>query len=128
MSLAGRGVVLTRPRDLAEPFARLLERGGARAIVFPAIEIQPLAPPTALARLAEYDLVCFISPSAVRVARAAQPPWPPRLAAAIGAGTRREHERIAHHARARAAREVVVAGALDDEMLERLVAYFAARD
>ncbi|TMH22390.1 MAG: uroporphyrinogen-III synthase, partial [Betaproteobacteria bacterium] len=38
------------------------------------------------------------------------------------------HERIAHHARARGAREVVVAGALDDEMLERLVAYFDARD
>ena len=244
MSLAGRGVVLTRPRDLAEPFARLLERGGARAIVFPAIEIQPLAPPTALARLAEYDLVCFISPSAVRVARAAQPPWPPRLAAAIGAGTRREleragvraviapaasadseallalpevqnlrgkrvliargeggrellvqtlaargalvehavcyrrvkpaadaaplvaawrrgelhalvvwsaqaldnfgamggealvaalpvfvpHERIARHARAHGAREVVVAAASDDDLLERLVAYFDARD
>jgi len=38
------------------------------------------------------------------------------------------HERIAHHARARGAREVVMAGALDDEMLERLVAYFDARD
>ena len=47
MSLAGRGVVLTRPRELAEPFARTLESWGARAIVFPAIEIQPLAPPSA---------------------------------------------------------------------------------
>lgn len=92
MSLAGRGVVLTRPRELAEPFARLLDSRGAHAIVFPAIEIQPLPPPPSLAGLAEYDLVVFTSPSAVRVARAAQPPWPPRLAAALGAGTRRELE------------------------------------
>ncbi|HSU78326.1 MAG TPA: uroporphyrinogen-III synthase, partial [Burkholderiales bacterium] len=93
MSLAGRGVVITRPRELAEPFARLLERRGARAIVFPAIEIQPLPAPATLARLAEYDVAVFVSPSAVRIALAAQPPWPPRLAAAVGAGTRRELER-----------------------------------
>jgi uroporphyrinogen-III synthase len=244
MSLAGRGVVLTRPRELAEPFAGLLERRGARAIVFPAIEIQPLAPPRTLSSLTDYDLAIFVSPSAVRAALAAQPPWPPQLAAAVGAGTRREleragvpaviapaagadteallalphvqdlrgkrvlivrgeggrellaeslaargarvehavcyrrakpaadaaplvaawrrgevhalvvwsaqaldnfgamggaeliaalpvfasHERIASHARARGAREVVVAAAGDDQMLERLVAYFDARD
>ena len=93
MSLAGRGVVLTRPRELAEAFARLLERRGVRAIVFPTIEIHPLAPPRALSRLTDHDLAIFVSPSAVRVALAAQPPWPPRLAAALGAGTRRELER-----------------------------------
>jgi len=93
MSLAGRGVVLTRPRDLAGPFARLLERRGAKPIVFPAIEIQPLATPDGLSRLTEYDLAVFVSPSAVRVALAAPAPWPPRLAAAVGAGTRRELER-----------------------------------
>lgn len=244
MSLAGRGVVLTRPRELAAPFARLLERRGARAILFPAIEIEPLAPPATLAHLRDYDLALFVSPSAVRVALASKPPWPPQLAAAIGGGTRREleragaraviaptagadseallalaemqqlsakrvlivrgeggrkllaetlaargaivehavcyrrvkpaadaaplvaawrrgevdalvvwtaqaldnfgamageepiaalpifvpHERIAHHARARGAQEVVLAGASDDQMLERLVAYFDARD
>jgi len=93
MSLAGRGVVLTRPRELAEPFARLLERRGARAIVFPAIEIQPLPAPPELTHLGDYDLAVFISPSAVHVARRATTSWPPRLAAAIGAGTRRELER-----------------------------------
>jgi uroporphyrinogen-III synthase len=243
MSLAGRGIVVTRPRELAAPFARLLESRGARAIVFPAIEIQPLPPPAPLARLLDYDIVAFVSPSAVRMALAARPPWPPRVAAAIGTGTRREleragttrvvapatgadseallamaemqdvrgkrvlivrgddgrpmlgdglaargaqveyaacyrrvrpqgdasalmkawqrgeihavtitsaqacdnlidmggaglvagtalfvsHQRIAHHARGRGAREVVVAGVGDDEMLERLVAYFDAR-
>lgn len=93
MSFAGRGVVLTRPRELADAVANLIERRGARAIVFPAIEIQPLPIPNALSRLADYDLAVFISPSAVRMSLAAKPPWPPRLAAAIGAGTRRELER-----------------------------------
>jgi len=238
MSLAGRAVVLTRPRELAERLARTLEARGARAIVFPVIEIEPLAPPLALTRLGEYDLVVFVSPSAVRVALRATPPWPPRLAAAVGAGTRREleqagagkiiapasgadsesllampelehmtgkrvlivrgdegrallgeslsargarveyaacyrrvrprrdaralgridglvigsaqaldnfiamggaqllastplfvpHERIAHHARGHGAREVVVAGAGDEQLIERLVAYFDERN
>jgi len=111
MSLVGRGVVLTRPRELAEPFARLLERRGAHAIVFPAIEIQPLAPPSSLSRLRDYDLVVFISPSAVRIALATQPPWPPRLAAAVGPGTRRELERAS-------ARAIIApTGAADSEAL-----------
>jgi len=82
---------VTRPRELAEPFARLLEQHGARAIVFPALEIQPLPPPPTLGRIADFDLVVFVSPSAVRVTLAA---LPRRLtAAAIGAGTARELER-----------------------------------
>ena len=91
MNLAGQGVVVTRPRELAEPFARLLEQHGARAFVFPALEIQPLPAPPALARIAEFDLVVFVSPSAVRTTLSA---LPRRLtAAAIGAGTARELER-----------------------------------
>jgi uroporphyrinogen-III synthase len=94
MSFAGRGIVVTRPRELAEPFARLLERRGARAFVFPAIEIQPLPAPVVLARAAEFDMVVFISPSAVRVALPALSPWPRAVAAAaVGSGTRRELER-----------------------------------
>jgi uroporphyrinogen-III synthase len=92
MSLAGRGIVLTRPRGLAERLARALEARGARAILFPTIEIELLAPPASLARLTEYDLVVFVSPSAVQAALHARPPWPPRRAAAIGPGTRRELE------------------------------------
>jgi uroporphyrinogen-III synthase len=94
MSLAGRGVVVTRPRELAEPFVQLLEQRGARALVFPAIEIQPLPPAPQLGRVAEFDIVVFVSPSAVRVALRALPPWPGGLAgAAIGSGTKRELER-----------------------------------
>ena len=92
MSLAGRGVLVTRPRGLAEAFAEALERRGARAIVFPAIEIEPLPPPPALRRAGDYDLVIFVSPSAVRVAAAHIAAWPATVAA-IGSGTRRELER-----------------------------------
>jgi uroporphyrinogen-III synthase len=94
MSFAGRGVVVTRPRELAEPFARLLERRGARPFVFPAIEIQPLPAPAVLAQLAEFDIAVFVSPSAVRVSLSAISPWPRGVAAAaVGSGTRRELER-----------------------------------
>ena len=94
MSLAGRGIVVTRPRELALAFARELERRGAHPIVFPAIEIEALPPPAELGRLADFDIVVFVSPSAVRVALPALAPWPRGLAAAaIGAGTRRELER-----------------------------------
>jgi uroporphyrinogen-III synthase len=40
--LAGRTVLVTRPRPEAEALARLLERRGAAAIVAPAIEIVPV--------------------------------------------------------------------------------------
>lgn len=94
MSLAGRGIVVTRPRELAEAFAQRLERRGARALVFPALEIQPLPPPAALAQVADFDLVVFVSPSAVRVALRALPPWPHGVTAvAISWGTKRELDR-----------------------------------
>jgi uroporphyrinogen-III synthase len=87
MSIAGRGVLVTRPRELAAPLAEALELRGARALLFPAIEIEQLPAPAPLARLGDFDLVVFVSPSAVR----AQPRWPAGLrAAAVGAGTARE--------------------------------------
>jgi uroporphyrinogen-III synthase len=92
MSLGGRGIVVTRPRERAAHFARLIEAHDGRAFIFPTLEIEPLAPPPALARLAEYPLVIFVSPSAVRVARRGASDWPPRRAAAVGPGTRRELE------------------------------------
>ena len=99
MSFAGRGVVLTRPRDLAAAFAQRIESRGARAIVFPTIEIQPLPPPAVLAELARFDFVVFVSPSAVRVAERMSPlmsrGWPRNArAVAISFGTQRELDRI----------------------------------
>ncbi|HSN31323.1 MAG TPA: uroporphyrinogen-III synthase [Ideonella sp.] len=94
MSFAGRGILLTRPPELGARLARLIEERGARAIAFPVIAIEPLPAPSMLARLADYDLVVFISPSAVRVAMPAIGAWPPGVAAAgVGSGTRRELER-----------------------------------
>jgi uroporphyrinogen-III synthase len=87
--IAGRGVLVTRPRELARGLAELIERRGARAILFPALEIEPLPAPAALARLREFDLVVFVSPSAVRAAGALPHDVP---AAAVGAGTARELE------------------------------------
>lgn len=93
MSFAGRGILVTRPRELAEGLATLIEHRGARAIRFAAIEIEPLAPPPALSRPADYQVVVFVSPSAVRTALPSMPAWPASVAAAaIGAGTRRELE------------------------------------
>lgn len=90
MSFAGRGVLVTRPRELARALAELIERRGARAILFPAIDIEPLPAPAALGRLREFDLVIFVSPSAVRAAGVLPADLP---AAAVGAGTARELEK-----------------------------------
>jgi uroporphyrinogen-III synthase len=103
-ALAGRGVVVTRPREQAGPIAERIEAEGGRPIVFPAIEIQDLADLGAffalVDRLEEFDLAVFISPSAVakalnlvRARRGARP-WPASLrVAAIGRGSPRELER-----------------------------------
>ncbi len=62
MSLAGRSVLVTRPRELAAGLARRIEAAGGRAIVFPTIEIVPLPQAGPMVR---YDLVVFVSPTAV---------------------------------------------------------------
>jgi len=91
MSLAGRGIVVTRPRELAPGLARRIESAGGKAILFPAIEIEDLPPPQALRRLDAFDLAIFISPTAVRRAVKPGSRWP--RVAAVGSGTRRELEK-----------------------------------
>jgi uroporphyrinogen-III synthase len=95
MSLAGRGVLVTRPRELASGLAGRIEAAGGRAILFPVIEIDPLPPPPALQRLAEYDLVVFISPTTVAIAAPHAKDLQKARLAAIGAGTRQALERHA---------------------------------
>jgi len=103
-ALAGRRIVLTRPREQAEALAALIREAGGEPLVFPAIEIEDLADPApvhALAdRLDELDLAVFVSPSAVRKAlgllraRRSGRPWPARLrVAAVGGGSRSALER-----------------------------------
>jgi uroporphyrinogen III methyltransferase / synthase len=88
--LKDRGIVVTRPAGQAQRLAALLAAGGARPIVFPAIEIEPL-PQAALPSLEGTHLVVFVSPSAVQVAAERIRGANVRVAA-VGGGTRRELE------------------------------------
>jgi uroporphyrinogen III methyltransferase / synthase len=96
VSLAGRRVLVTRPRDQAEALARALAARGARAVLFPTIEVRPVADLSRLDRaidtLSTYDWITFPSPNAVDVVfdrlLARRVPLPPRLRiAAVGPGT-----------------------------------------
>lgn len=98
MALAGRGIVVTRPREQAGGLCALIEHAGGRAIRFPTLEIAPLADPSpayrAIDALDAQDLAVFVSANAVRYAFsliAARRPgwrWPASLrAAAVGSGT-----------------------------------------
>lgn len=92
--LHGRAILVTRPRAQAQRLARLIEGAGGRAELFPAIEIEDVPPPAALARLNEFDLAIFVSPTAVAKAMPQVRAWPRALrVAAVGSGTRRELEK-----------------------------------
>jgi uroporphyrinogen-III synthase len=106
--LAGRGIVVTRPREQADGLAQRIEQLGGTAFRLPAIEIedlQDLGPILALIdRLDEFELAIFISPSAVSKAmnlirmRRGERRWPERLrVAAIGRGSRRALEQLGFH-------------------------------
>jgi uroporphyrinogen-III synthase len=93
--LGGRGIVVTRPAEQAGTLAELIRRAGGHALVFPVVEISDIpdlrALNAVLARLEEFDLAIFISPSAVDKAMnlvAARGGLPPRLrVATIGRGS-----------------------------------------
>jgi len=93
--LAGKTIVVTRPRAQAAPLAEAIAALGGEPLIFPLLEIAPAADPQALAaavaRLADYSLAVFISPNAVDYALPAilaRGPWPAGLQpAAVGQGT-----------------------------------------
>lgn len=93
--LDGRIIVITRPAGQAQQLAKLIEETGGRAVQFPALEIRGPRDPepalAAIARLDEFDLAIFISPTAVeRAVTLIGGRVPARLrVAAIGAGTAR---------------------------------------
>ena len=97
--LAGRTVVVTRPRPEADELARLLERRGARAIVAPAIELAPVrsaALTRALAELADGDFawVTLTSPRTVDVlAERLEARQVRAKVAAVGEGTAEAYRR-----------------------------------
>ena len=91
LSLQGKGIVVTRPREQADEMLTLLQAQGARAILFPAVQIE--APENwqslddALHQLVAYDWVIFSSRNAVAFAlsrlQSRNLSWPtgPRIAA-----------------------------------------------
>jgi uroporphyrinogen-III synthase len=96
VSLAGRRVLVTRPRDQAAALAGALAARGARAVLFPTIEVRPVADLSSLDRaidaLSTYAWITFPSPNAVDVvfdrllARSVTLPSRTRIAA-VGPGT-----------------------------------------
>jgi uroporphyrinogen-III synthase len=98
--LAGRRVLVTRPREQAQGLERLVRDAGGVPVCVPAIDILPLADPAPFralaARLAEFDLAVFVSRNAVRCALdlLGGAPWPAGLkVAAVGQGSRAELEK-----------------------------------
>jgi uroporphyrinogen III methyltransferase/synthase len=89
-------VLVTRPRDQADALAKALAARGARAILFPTIEVRPVEDLSgldhAIDTLEAYDWITFPSPNAVDVvfdrllARSAHLPTRLRVAA-VGPGT-----------------------------------------
>ncbi|QIK36991.1 uroporphyrinogen-III synthase [Caldichromatium japonicum] len=92
-TLAGCGVLVTRPAGQAEPLCRLIEAAGGRPIRFPTIAIEPTRDAQAAVRLAEpWDLMYFVSPNAVdqAIALVGEGTWPRvKWIAAVGRGTAR---------------------------------------
>jgi len=93
--LSGRGIVITRPREHAPALAERIRAAGGEPILFPTIAILPPENPEkayeVIARLDEFQLAVFISPTAAQRANAmvsARRSWPEGLrVAAVGEGT-----------------------------------------
>ncbi|MBI4483957.1 MAG: uroporphyrinogen-III synthase [Acidobacteria bacterium] len=129
--LAGKTVLVTRPRDQAPEFSRQLRRLGARVLEFPTIEIVPPASwdslDNAVARLDQYHWILFTSANGVdaffkRLARAGKRPSILRglRVAAIGPAT-------AGRLRGRGQRVHVIPGEFRAEaVVEALVARIGA--
>ena len=86
-------VVITRPIAQAETFAQRVAALGRSAIVFPLLEIKPLADPAplhaALADLKRYAMVAFVSPNAIDATFGIVKDWPRQVVlAVVGEGSK----------------------------------------
>ena len=63
--LAGKRIVVTRPRAQADAFVRALEELGARVMLFPTIEVRPLHSEIPAALSTPFDWIVFTSANAV---------------------------------------------------------------
>jgi uroporphyrinogen-III synthase len=97
LPLAGRRIVVTRPKGQADTLVALIRQAGGEPLEIPALEIRDLpdlAPfYSVVERLASFDTAIFVSRNAVRKAFAliGARPWPaqPRVAS-VGNGSREE--------------------------------------
>lgn len=90
---AGAPVVVTRPLAQAIVLQQKILARGRRAVVFPLLEILPLADnaalDAALARLERFALVAFVSPNAIDACFARRADWPAVVPLAVmGEGSR----------------------------------------
>ena len=86
VSLAGIGVLVTRPAHQYAELVASIEGSGGRAVVFPVIEIRPRSNDVIAADaagLAEPDITIFVSRNAVEHGL----PWAAGLVAAVGPAT-----------------------------------------
>jgi uroporphyrinogen-III synthase len=86
-------VIITRPRAQADALARQVAALGREVVVLPLLEIFPLPDQSALfaalADLARYAMVAFVSPNAIDAAFAHIGQWPREVALAVlGEGSR----------------------------------------
>ena len=86
-------MVVTRPLAQAQPLQQRIAATGRQAVVFPLLEIHPLADTAALdvalAQLEQHALVAFVSPNAIDAAFARRPDWPTAVPLAVmGEGSR----------------------------------------
>lgn len=96
-ALTGVGILVTRPLAQAQAQAEALRAAGAVPVVFPGVEIEPIAAPQlaqALQETRQAELIVFISPNAARIgmqllAEAGALPLRAQVAA-VGPGTARE--------------------------------------
>lgn len=91
--LGSRPVVITRPLAQAQPLAQQVATLGRAAVIFPLLEIAPVADREALcqvlAELEHYAMVVFVSPNAIDAAFSCIAAWPPQVAIGIvGDGSR----------------------------------------
>ena len=99
LPLAGRRIVVTRPKGQAETLLALIRQAGGEALEIPALEIRELADlapfHSVIDRLDSFDAAIFVSRNAVRrtFALMGARPWPAHLqVAAVGNGSREELE------------------------------------
>ncbi len=110
-SLAGAGVLITRPRHQAAEVQAAVAAAGGRPVLFPVMAIEPVPADDVRAQLSvstEPDIVIFVSPNAVRhgIAHAAG-----GRIGVIGPATRRAVEAAGHEV------DIEPAGGFDSEHL-----------